>query len=195
MAMETSEIKSKIDRLHEKLSFVNDTWEKSGNRELLHLLIELGPKLFDCERVSIFAHNPTDNEVWLVWGTGVSEREIKVPKSNSLVGQVIHSGRSLTKTNMEHQSGAHEQVDSSTGFVSRNAMGSPIVSTDGKKVIGAMELLNKRNDEAFDDEDQSYLEKVTEYIGRYIESLYQRQELVKISKEIQVKISSLEKML
>lgn len=193
--MDTVDIKNKIDRLHEKLVFVNETWEKTGNRELLHLLVDLGPKLFNCERVSIFAHDPADNEVWLVWGTNVKERQILVPRSKSLVGQVIHSGRPLTKTNMEHQSGAHEYVDSMTGFISRNAMGAPIHSIDGKKVIGAMELLNKRGDETFDDEDRRHLEKITGYIGRYIENLYQRQELVKISREIQQKISSLEQLL
>ncbi len=190
-----TEIKKKIDRLHEKLVFVNETWEKSGNRELIHLLVDLGPKLFHCERVSVFTPDPNDNEVWLVWGTGVHEREILVPKSNSLVGQIIHSGRPLTKTNMEHQSGAHETVDSETGFISRNAMGSPILNSKGDKVIGAMELLNKRDDGSFDDEDQIYLDKMAEYIGRYIENLYQRQELVKISKEIETKIKSLEGML
>ena len=101
--MTPEEIKKKISKLEEKRRFVNDTWDHTGNRELLRFVVEVGTKLFDCERVSLFLLDPTDSTVWLVRGTGLEERAVHVSKSDSLVGQVIHGSRVLSKTNMEHQ--------------------------------------------------------------------------------------------
>jgi len=193
--MKAKEIQQKIAKLQEKRKFVDDTWANTGNRELLSFVVELGTKLFNCERVSIFLLDPNDNSVWLVRGTGLEERAVHVPKSNSLVGQVIHGGRLLTKTDMEHQKGAHEQIDLQTGFISRNAMSAPIFDSSGNKVIGALELLNKRGGGVFDDEDRQYLETVANFIDKHLANLFVRQELVKISREIQIKIKKLEKML
>jgi len=193
--MTAAEIQQKIDKLKEKRKFVDDTWASTGNRELLKFVVELGTKLFNCERVSIFLLDPDDSSVWLVRGTGLEERSVHVPKSNSLVGQVIHGGRLLTKTDMEHQKGAHERVDLQTGFISRNAMSAPIFDNSGNRVIGALELLNKRDGGVFDDDDRQYLEIVTNFIDKHLANLFLRQELVKISREIQIKIKKLEKML
>ena len=193
--MTPKEIQAKIAKLQEKRKFVDDTWANTGNRDLLKFLVEMGTKLFNCERVSIFLFDPNDNTVWLVCGTGMAEREVHVPKGNSLVGQVIHGGRLLTKTDMEHQKGAHEQIDMQTGFISRNAMSAPIFDSSGNKVIGALELLNKRDNKMFDEDDREYVEKVTSFIDKHLENIYQRQELIKISREIQLKIKKLEKML
>lgn len=193
--MTSKEIKQKIAKLQEKREFVDNTWANTGNRELLKFVVELGTKLFNCERVSIFLLDPNDNSVWLVRGTGLEERSVQVSKSNSLVGQVIHGGRLLTKTNMEHQRGAHEQIDMQTGFISSNAMSAPIFDNSGNRVIGALELLNKRGGGMFDDEDRQYLEMVTNFIDKHLANLFVRQELVKISREIQLRIKKLEKML
>ena len=189
------EIEKRIARLNEKLKFVNETWQKAGDRESMKFVVELGPKLFSCERLSIFVLDPLDDNVWVAWGTGLQERQIMVPKSSSLVGQVIHGKRLLSKTNMESQAGAHEKTDNQTGFISRNAMCTPIFDTKGDKVIGAIEILNKRGAGEFDDEDKSYLKKVALHLSRQIEGLYQRQELVKISREIEAKITELQQML
>ena len=193
--MKPAEIRQKIAKLQEKRKFVEDTWASSGNRELLKFVVELGPKLFNCERVSIFLLDPSDSSIWLVCGTGLKERSLLIPKGNSLVGQVIHSGHLLTKTDMEHQKGAHEQIDLQTGFTSRNAMSAPIFDNSGSRAIGALELLNKRGDGLFDDEDHQHLEMVANFIDKHLANLFQRQELLKISREIQLKIKKLEKML
>ncbi|MDH3354369.1 MAG: GAF domain-containing protein [Chromatiales bacterium] len=193
--MTPEEIQKKIAKLQEKRKFVDETWASTGNRELLKFVVEMGTRLFNCERVSIFLLDPNDNTIWLVCGTGLAEREVHVPKSNSLVGQVVHSGRLLTKTDMEHQKGAHEQIDMQTGFISRNAMSAPIFDSSGSKVIGALELLNKCDNKKFDEDDREYLEMVTSFIDKHLDNLFLRQELVKISREIQLKVKKLEKML
>jgi len=193
--MKPVEIKEKIAKLEERRKFVDETWANTGNRELLKFVVELGTRLFNCERVSIFLLDPQDSSVWLVCGTGLVERAVHVPKDNSLVGQVIHGGRLLSKTDMEHQKGAHEQIDMQTGFTSRNAMSAPIFDSSGNKVIGALELLNKRGGDMFDEEDREYLQIVTNYIDKHLDNIFLRQELVKISREIQLKIKKLEKML
>ncbi len=190
--MDKEQIAQKLEKLKEKQEFVNTAWNKTGNRELLNFLVEIIPRLFNCDRGSIFIHDPMTDNIWLQCGTGVKERQISVPKSNSLVGQTIHSGRFLSKSDMEHQSGAHEMTDLQTGFTTRNAICMPIHDAKGEKVIGAIELMNKRGDKNFDDEDRKFLEKVCKHINHNVEQIFMRQELIKISLEITKKIKKIE---
>ncbi|NOR52059.1 MAG: hypothetical protein GQ470_05515, partial [Gammaproteobacteria bacterium] len=76
-----------------------------------------------------------------------------------------------------------------------DAMAAPVYDTSGNKVIGAIEILNKRGMVVFDDEDHQLLEKVAGFIDKHLANLFMRQELIKISSEIQVKIKKLEAML
>ncbi len=190
--MGKEELSGKLQKLKEKQVFVEDAWNKTGNRELLNFLVDIVPKLFSCERGSIFIHDPMTDHIWLQCGTGVKERQINVPKSTSLVGQVIHSGRYLSKADMEHQSGAHEMTDLQTGFTTRNAICMPIHNSAGDKVIGAIEVMNKRNGRNFDDEDRMMLEKISKFINQNVEQIFMRQELIKISMEIAKKIKQIE---
>ncbi|QEP42944.1 GAF domain-containing protein [Ectothiorhodospiraceae bacterium BW-2] len=189
--MSPEEIEERLNKLREKYQFVKETWARAGNRQMLNFIVEIGPRLFQCERVSIFIHDPAANNAWLLCGTDLRERQIIVSKSNSFVGQVIHNRRLMSKFNMIHQKGAHQDIDLETGFMTRNAMCAPMMDSTGDRVIGAIELLNKREAQAFNDEDQRYLEKVIGHIDNQVEIIYQRQELVKIAQEIQIKINKL----
>ena len=113
-------IKSSMNQLK---ALRTSTLESSGEAETakrLPFYVNVMTKLADCERCSIFIHDPAQNRVWLKAGTGVTEREIEVPKEGSIVGEVIASGKPKIIYSMEAQSGVHKQVDDKTQFKTRN---------------------------------------------------------------------------
>ena len=78
-----------------------------------------------------------------------------------------------------------------TGFVTRNAICVPVNGVTTKKVVGAIQVLNKRHGD-FDDADRKTLETLAFHLEMNIENIFLRQELAKISVEMGQKIKKLE---
>ena len=166
-------------RLRERL--LNRSWSIRGNKKLLELFVEIIPQVLHVERCSIFINDPTTGKVWLQTGTGIGEKQIEVDIRDSLVGQVIATGKYIVEEDMDKLDGPHKEVDARTGFVTRNELCVPIKSLSGQKTAGAILLLNKKQGKYFAREDRVFLEKVASHLQSAIESIFLRQELMDFS--------------
>jgi len=193
--MDIEELEAKLVELRDKQKKIDAVWSKAGNRKLIEFFVEVLPKALNVERCSIFVLDPVDDNVWLHSGTGVKERQIRVPKWSSIVGKVISSGRSIVEEDMENTVGAHDTVDIKTGFVSRNSMCVPVKGVTVDKVTGAIQVLNKAGNQTYTDEDKILLKKAAMHLQVNIENIFLRQELIKISVHMDKQIRSLEKSL
>jgi hypothetical protein len=193
--MDIAKLEAKLLDLRSKQKKIDAVWSKAGNRKLIEFFVELLPKALSCERCSIFILDPVDDNVWLHSGTGLKEREIRVPKWSSVVGKVISEGRSIVEEDMENTVGAHDTVDVKTGFVSRNSMCVPVKGVSVDKITGAIQLLNKTGGKSYSDEDKIILKKAAMHLQMNIENIYLRQELIKISVHMDKQIRALEKSL
>jgi len=193
--MKIEEMEAKLNELRDKQKKIDAVWSKAGNRKLIEFFVEILPKALSVERCSIFVLDPVEDNVWLHSGTGVKERQIRVPKWSSIVGKVISSGHSLVEEDMENTVGAHDTVDVKTGFVSRNTMCVPVKGVTVDKITGAIQVLNKTGGRAYTDEDKTLLKKAAMHLQVNIENIFLRQELIKISVHMDKQIRSLEKSL
>jgi Nif-specific regulatory protein/two-component system response regulator HydG len=193
--MSDPDLKQKLQRLKEKQKFIDNVWEKAGNRELLQFFVELIPKALGVERCSIFVVDPETDKLWLQSGTNVSEKEIVVAADDSLVGRAITSGTSQVENDMGNQIGSHDLIAMKTGFSVHNAMAVPVRGVSTGKITGAIEVLNKRGGKQYSDEDREILEKLAFHAQLNLENLYIRQEMAAISEEMGKKIEMLEKKL
>lgn len=195
--MDIEKIEQTLEKLRAKQKLVDEAWSKTGNQALLEFFVDLIPRALDAQRCSIFVLDPQSDNIWLKCGTGLTEREIEVPKTSSLVGKVIATGEPLTRMNMDKQAGAHSFVDQVTGFDTHNAIVVPIFGFSKQKgaVTGAIQVLNKKNRKDFTPEDQDILERLAYHLQMQIENIYLRQELSKIHKEISEKLHKYERLL
>ena len=97
-----------------------------------------------------------------------------------MVGGVISCGEAHISNDMEAQEGAHKDVDSATGFVTHNAICVPVKSLDGKRITGAIQVLNKKNAESFNEDDQKWLEDIAQNLQFNIEHIYLQQETMSV---------------
>lgn len=183
-----------LDDLKSKQAMIRKTWDNTGNRSLLNYFIEIIPILLHAERCSIFIHDPTIDRVWVQAGTGLTENELNIPAKTSLVGRTISRAATIVENDLANKIGAHDTVAIKTGYISYKAVCTPIIGMN-KTVIGAIEVLNKKDNMSFDDNDCTLLEKTACQIEGNIDQLFQRQELFKISEEMLVQIGQLEKEL
>ncbi len=190
-------ITEKISRLKTKEKTLEKSWSKTGNRSLLQFFIDVTPELVNAERCSIFVFNPEPDTLWLYCGTDLLERQIQVPRKSSMAGQALSSGQYKVVENLEEKAGIHEIVDNSTGFTTCNTLSVPIFNTAKDQAIGVLQILNKRGNGRFSDEDINLMLRLSGEISRYVESIFKHQEvaevLVKIRNKIQVLESSLAK--
>jgi GAF domain-containing protein len=189
--MDRSVMEKKLQQLRAKQQLMEKAWKEAGNRQLLKFFVDIMPKALDAERCSIFILDPVDEKAWLQCGTGLTEKQLQVPTKNSIVGRVIESGAVVVEDELEDQVGAHDMVAVKTGFVTRSALCVPVHGVTTKKVVGAIQVLNKRHG-SFTDEDREILERLAFHLEMNIENIFLRQELAKISVEMDKKIKLLE---
>lgn len=182
--MADTPLEIRLKELNAKQQKIDRAWEKTGNSQLLDYFVEIIPLTVNAERCSIFVLDTSTDNVWLKCGTGLDERQVSVPKNESMVGQVISSGQVQVEENMENRVGSHEYVDMQTGFISRSAICVPIKGISVDKTIGAVQVLNKRDLKSFNDQDIDVLKKLAFQIGSNIESILLKQQWVNISVEM-----------
>lgn len=190
----SNEVDEQLQRLRDKKQTINQSWDKTRNKELLAFFVGIIPRLFDAERCSIFILDPASDRVWLEAGTGVSEKQIEVPKSGSLVGEVIATGKSRTLSDMDESAGAHRETDAKTGFATRNALCVPVRDLAGQQVTGAIQVLNTSAEGGFTEEDGQVLESLGHYLQMSIENVFLNQELLAISEKLNRRLQSVEKI-
>lgn len=181
----------KLEQLRKKQQLMEKAWREAGNRQLLQFFVDIMPKALSAERCSIFILDPVNEKVWLMCGTGLTEKQLQVPTQNSIVGQVIETGEYVMESDLEDQAGAHDVVAVKTGYVTRDALCVPVKGVTTKKVVGAIQVLNKTRG-SFDDEDRELLERLAFHLEMNIENIFLRQELSKMSVEMDKKIKKLE---
>ncbi|WP_455198673.1 GAF domain-containing protein [Kaarinaea lacus] len=189
--MDRALLEKKLEQLRKKQQLMEKAWREAGNRQLLQFFVDIMPKTLGAERCSIFILDPVDEKAWLACGTGLTEKQLQVPTSNSIVGQVLETGKYVQEDDLEDQVGAHDVVAAKTGYVTRNALCVPVKGVTSKKVVGAIQVLNKLRGD-FTEDDRTILERLAFHLEMNIENIYLRQELAKISVEMDQKIKKLE---
>jgi signal transduction protein with GAF and PtsI domain len=170
-------VRQQFERLRSKSEILHTNVDPTRDSALLDLFVKIIARTLDAERCSIFIHDPVKEKVWLKSGTGVGEREIEVPLATSVVGQVISSGRHMTQEGMDKSEGMHKQVDSETGFVTRNVLCVPIQSRNRGEVTGAIQVLNKKNGANFTDDDVALLREIGDFLQLQIDRVFLNQEV------------------
>ena len=143
-------------------------------KKLLNFFVRIMPRVVAAERCSLFIYDPFAKKVWLKYGTSLEERAIEVSSEESIVGQVITTGKSIIQNDLEEFEGAHKQTDNTTGFISRNIICVPIKSMDGARITGAIQLLNKEGG-GFSNADKDLLRELASYLKKDVQKLFFRQ--------------------
>jgi len=171
------DFKKQIEHLDEEKTYLNAEFDASENKALLDFYIKIMPKVLDAERCSIFIYDPESKVIWLKGGTQVKERDIEVTgEYDSVVGNVIETGNYRIVDRLNGKNGIHQEMDEKTGFKTHNILCIPIRSLDGKKITGAVQILNKKDGKAFNDEDRIQLEEMAHFLELTIENIFYNQE-------------------
>jgi len=116
----------------------------------LQTLIDVATQVLKAERGTIFLNDPDSRELYSRVVVGGATREIRILNSSGLAGHAFTTGEGLIVQDAYADARFNPEVDSRTGFTTRNVLSVPI-RTMRDDVIGVAQILNKDGDFTEDD--------------------------------------------
>jgi hypothetical protein len=144
---------------------------------LLKFYVRSLPALLNAERCNIFVYDPRNQRAWVDVGTGAVEGEFEVLAKNTLIGEVIASGKSAVANDLQGRTGTYMEIRPTAQFVSRNAVYAPVRSRYHDDVIGVIEVLNKKGGIGFGKLDAAVLEEAAEGIRDLVDCVFLSQKV------------------
>ena len=171
-------------------------WDAIRNNDLLNLLILMLPNHLQADRCALFVLDPDSEELWLEAGTSLDQRQICVGLKNSMVGQCVTTGSCINRSNLENIEGDHQRIGQSLSYTVSTALTIPIFSSEHDVgtltggVIGALQVLNRKDGQPFNELDQTRLESVAREIQPSVQKMYTSrslvQQTVKLDKSLEI---------
>ena len=167
---------------YERLMEISRTLNSTLNIDtLLEHIVMAATELTDTEAASILLLDPSSGNLRFeasVDPFGISLETVEVPLEGSLAGWIVTHGEVLLIDDVTNEPHHFREVDESSGLVTRNLLGVPLRSHD--KIVGALEAVNKHDDEAFTDDDVNTLTTLAAQAAVAIENvrLFEQSDLI-----------------
>src|SRR6185369_4939209 len=141
-----------------------------------HILMSLAPQileLLDAERLTIYAVDTKNQELYSLQKIGDVPKEIRVPKSFSSIAGFTALARKTSNIKDAYEAAElatfhanlrfDQRWDTQTGFRTRAVLAVPILFE--KYLLGVIQLINKRHGVAFTAQDEDAAEEIGRILG------------------------------
>ena len=149
------------------LSLFKDITQFGNKEKFVESMLEEIVRLLNAQRASIFLINTETNELEAVAALGIDKDLLKFDYRKGIAGSVFTTGVSLNIDVKTDKVRFSEEIDKVTGFETKSIICSPISNREDK-IIGVIEILNKRNEDRFTAED----EKTMKVLGLILSSVF-----------------------
>lgn len=143
--------------------------------ELLQLIAAEAAKLVDAERATIFLLDAEAGEFHARVALGASSDELRFDARKGIAGAVIQSGQTMVVEDAYESPLFYPEIDSRTGFRTRNVLCAPIRNNRGE-ITGVFQVLNKK-DGRFLSDDGQFVEALASQAAVALENARQLQAL------------------
>jgi phosphoserine phosphatase len=108
---------------------------------LLRTIEQATLNVLDCERISIFLHDPQTDELYSRLATG--QDGLRIPTGMGIAGEAFRTGTVINVADAYTDGRFNREVDRRTGYLTRNLLTCPLLGLDHQPV-GVLQVLNKR---------------------------------------------------
>lgn len=132
---------------------------------------ELAASILHAQAATLFSIDYKNRELLFMIAKGAAARvleEKRLPIDQGVVGWVATHGKPLIVNNTHESKLFNSQVDSQTGFFTRNILCVPLRIQD--RTVGVLEVLNKENEEDFTSDDADWLNAMGQHIAIALEN-------------------------
>lgn len=136
--------------------------------DLLATIISKTAEVLDAERATLFLYDPVRDELWSKAADHLEISEIRFPVGHGIAGEVARSRAVENIPDVYADPRFNPQFDRLTGFRTRSVLSMPLIG-GRDELVGVIQVLNKKNQVGFDQEDESLLRGLTAHVSVAIE--------------------------
>lgn len=141
--------------------------------DTLAALLEITTEEIDAERGTIFLLDEEKGELFSRVAMGNLTKEIRIKSNSGIAGHVFTSGEGVIIDDAYNDERFNRDVDSNTGYVTKNILCAPIRTPDGK-IIGVAQFLNKKQG-CFTKDDMAHLGMMTMKTATILKNAYYKE--------------------
>jgi adenylate cyclase len=165
------EVTCEAERFLQRTAMANDTaFLGMLDQALFACTYKIG-LLCGAERSSLFLVDRERGELWL----RVAQEEgadVRIPIGSGIAGRVAESRKALRVDDAYSHPDFNPEVDRATGFVTRSILCLPLFDRQGE-LFAVAQLLNRRDGQAFDSNDEERFAKFASAMGLILQSWWQ----------------------
>jgi Nif-specific regulatory protein len=142
--------------------------------ELFPFVVTKCREVFDATGASVLLLDPERNELYFPFvaedDPAILARllELRFPADRGIAGWVLSSGKAVNIDDVQHHPRFFSGIDADTGFTTRTLLCAPLTTYQG--VIGVIQVLNRRGEQRFPDDDLAFLEALAGSVAVSIEN-------------------------
>ena len=160
---------------------IGDIAKLNDNKQLLRALAKMGRDIVFADRCTIWILDKQEKVLWTKIAHGVEY--LTMEPYSGIVGSAIGSGESLIINDVYADKRFNKEIDIETGYVTENMMVIPMKNRLGE-TTGAIQVINKKGDEVFTEEDLNHLQLASTYVSETIRSMLLLEEIDATQKEL-----------
>ena len=149
--------------------------------KLLVEVAKMGRDIVKADRCSVWMLERETDTLWTKVAHGVDG--IRIPANSGIVGEVISSAEAKIINDVYADAHFNRSVDEETGYKTETMMVLPIHNSAGE-VVGAMQVINKKDESGFSQEDLRHLRLASTYVAESIESSLLLEEIDATQREL-----------
>jgi serine phosphatase RsbU (regulator of sigma subunit) len=149
---------------------------------LLAVILSRASEVMDAERASIFIHEEATRTLTNRVSGSLARGQVRIPVGSGIAGHVAETGTPLNIPDAYADPRFNPQVDRETGFRTRSILCAPMLGRAGK-LVGVLQVLNKRDGGAFTLDDEALLEAFASHAAvavdraRLVEAFLEKQRI------------------
>ena len=162
--------------------------------DLLQVIVQEAAEVLDADRASLFLYDESRNELWSKTTQRLEVKEIRVPLGVGIAGTVAKTRTPINSPDTYADARFYPKFDKETGYRTRCILCMPLIG-NGDRLIGVIQVLNKKDQEVFNESDESLLGGLSAHItvalerARLIEAYVEKErmeEALKLAHDIQM---------
>ena len=162
--------------------------------DLLQVIVEKAAEVMDADRATLFLYDESRNELWSKTTQRLEIKEIRLPLGVGIAGHVAKTRTPINIPDTYADARFDPDFDKETGYRTRSILCLPLIG-NGDRLIGVIQVLNKKDQEVFNEADESLLSGLSAHVtvalerARLIEAYVEKErmeETLKLAHDIQM---------
>ena len=149
--------------------------------EIIGVLADMGRALTSADRCSVWVVSEDKKTIWTKVAQGMDAIELDI--DFGIVGSAIKEEKKVIIDDVYKDKRFNRSIDEKTGYVTSSMMVIPMFNNDDE-IIGAVQVMNKRGQVVFDDDDMQRLMLASTYAAETLISAKLAQEVVDTQREV-----------